>query len=220
MGSFILIHRNTNLTSAGGVILDQVAEATPEEKLIFAQESSVTAQQRQDLFGHKSFTVWLTGLSGSGKSTIARMLEKKLLERNMHACILDGDNLRHGLNADLGFSPEDRSENIRRAAQVARLMNDAGLIVIAAFISPYHKDRAAAAEIIGENFKEVYIDATIQACRKRDPKGLYDKFDQGVFTGMTGIDSPYEIPESPLLHVKTECESVEESVARILDLLG
>jgi adenylyl-sulfate kinase len=185
-------------------------------KYIFQEKSGISEKQRESLFGHKALTVWLTGLSGSGKSTIARLLETKLYEKGIHSYILDGDNLRNGLNADLGFSPEDRCENIRRVAEVSRLMNDAGLLVIAAFVSPYSKDRENARKITGDKFIEVYVDAAIETCRKRDPKGLYARFDAGAFTGLTGIDAPYEIPKKPDLHINTEKETAEESVGRIL----
>ncbi len=219
MGSFIIIDRNSNATCGGGVILDQMVENIPQKRYIKKEESLVTAQLRQALLKHKPATIWLTGLSGSGKSTIARLLESRLLDRNINAYVLDGDNLRHGLNSDLGFSPNDRTENIRRTSEVARLMNDAGLVVIAAFISPYRKDREQAAEIIGENFFEIFVDADIETCKSRDPKGLYAKFAAGQFTGLTGIDAPYERPGQPALHLKTEVESVDESVGRVLELI-
>lgn len=229
-GSFILIDRNSNATSGGGIILDSivtddtaVVSSTTEQKLekryIFIEESSITATQRESLFGHKTVTIWLTGLSGSGKSTIARLLETKLFEKGIHSYILDGDNLRHGLNSDLGFSPEDRSENIRRVAETAKLMNDAGLVVIAAFVSPYEKDRENARKIIGNKFVEIYVDADIDICRARDPKGLYAKFDAGAFTGLTGIDSPYEVPDKPDLHITTESETAEESADKLFTLV-
>lgn len=221
MGSFILIDRNSNATSGGGIILDQVVapRKEQEERYISEEKSLITAERREVLLGHKPATIWLTGLSGSGKSTIARLLELKLLDRNIHAYILDGDNLRHGLNSDLGFSPEDRCENIRRVSEVAKLMNDAGLVVIAAFISPYKKDREEAARIIGTNFMEVFVDADIETCKQRDPKGLYAKFAARKFTGLTGVDAPYEKPEQPVLHLKTEIESVDESAERLLALM-
>jgi len=219
MGAFILIDRNTNATSGGGVILDQVSEdhrSATGERFLSEENSLVNAERREKMLGHKPATVWLTGLSGSGKSTIAKLLELKLTEQNIHAFVLDGDHLRHGLNSDLGFSPEDRSENIRRVAEVAKLMNDAGWVVIAAFISPYRKDREQARRIIGDNFMEVFVDAGIETCKKRDPKGLYAKFEAGKFTGLTGVDAPYEVPEDPVLHLNTEEESVEKSVERVM----
>ncbi|MCK9625782.1 MAG: sulfate adenylyltransferase subunit CysN [Bacteroidales bacterium] len=219
MGSFIIIDRNSNATCGGGIILEQVVDPIHEKKYLSEEKSMVTAERRKNLFGHKPATIWLTGLSGSGKSSIARLLELKLLERNIHAYILDGDNIRHGLNSDLDFSPEDRCENIRRVAEVARLMNDAGLVAIVAFISPYKKDRKAASQIIGNDFFEIYVDADIETCMKRDPKGLYSKFNEGKLKGLTGIDAPYEIPENPALHIVTNKKSVEDSVLLVLDLV-
>jgi bifunctional enzyme CysN/CysC len=230
MGAFILIDRNTNATSGGGIILDQLVEPIDSDvasnrrvdsnnRFISEENSLVSAKQRENLIGHKALTVWLTGLSGSGKSTVARLLEYKLFEKGIHSCILDGDNLRHGLNNDLGFTPDDRSENIRRVAEVAKLMNDAGLVVIAAFVSPYNKDRENARKIIGNKFVEIHVDACIDTCRARDPKGLYAKFDAGAFTGLTGIDSPYEAPDKPDLHVMTEIETAEESADKIFALI-
>lgn len=217
MGAFVLIDRNTNATSGGGVILEQVVDKDKEPRFLSEEKSLVTSENRVVLMGHKPATIWLTGLSGSGKSTIAKLLEKKLMERGVHTYVLDGDNLRHGLNSDLGFSPEDRCENIRRAAEIARLMNDAGLVIIAAFISPYRSDREKAARVVGSGFLEVYVDADIETCKKRDPKGLYAKFDAGKFAGLTGVDAPYEEPKDPLLHLKTEEETVEESVEKVLN---
>ena len=219
MRSFILIDRNSNATSDGCIILDQKVGEVPEKRYIFREESTISAAQRQALFGHNSATIWLTGLSGSGKSTIAKLLDTKLFEKGIHSYVLDGDNLRHGLNSDLGFSPEDRCENIRRAAEVARLMNDAGLVVIAAFVSPYRKDREMAHKTIGNNFIEVFVDASIAICRQRDPKGLYAKFDAGAFTGLTGVDAPYEVPQNPALILSTDKESADESVEKVLEMV-
>ena len=226
MGSFILIDRNSNATSGAGIILDQIAEdineqqeSSSKEMNIHREESLVTAEQRNTLSGHKTLTIWLTGLSGSGKSTIAKILESSLLKKNIQAFILDGDNLRHGLNSDLGFSPQERRENIRRAAEVAKLMNDAGIVVIAAFISPYKKDREMAAGIIGDKFLEVFVDADIETCKKRDPKGLYAKSGAGRLSGLTGVDAPYEKPEKPSLHLRTGVESAEESAGKALRIV-
>ena len=219
MGAFILINRDTNATSGGGVIeLKQINNAQKGQNLS-KEVSFVTTDQRIKMLGHKPATLWLTGLSGSGKSTIAKILEAKLLERGILSYILDGDNLRQGLNSDLGFSPEDRCENIRRAAEVAKLMNDAGLVVIAAFISPYQKDREEAARIIGSYYTEVYVDADIESCMQRDPKGLYAKHAAGAFKGLTGIDAPYEAPLKPTLHVNTTQETEEESSEKVLNFL-
>lgn len=219
MGAFVLIDRNSHATGGGGVVLDQVVEGTPEKRYLFREESAVSMEDRILWMGHKPATIWLTGLSGSGKSTIAKILETELINQNVHVCVLDGDNLRHGLTSDLGFSPEDRCENIRRTAEVAKLMNNAGLVVIAAFVSPFRKDREMAADIVGVNFQEVFVDAGIETCRKRDPKGLYAKFDAGKFSGLTGVDAPYEVPESPSLRLDTNTESVAASVEKVLDMI-
>ncbi|MDR2954766.1 MAG: sulfate adenylyltransferase subunit CysN [Prevotella sp.] len=221
MGSFILIDRNTDQTSGGGIILSQKTDEGKKQKnkFIYKETSGVSETERHSMLGHKPLTIWLTGLSGSGKSTIAKMIEKILIGKKISTYILDGDNLRHGLCCDLGFSPEDRSENIRRVSEVAKMMNDAGLVVIAAFISPYRKDRGQAARIVGPCFNEVFVDAGIETCKQRDPKGLYLKAMAGEITNFTGIDSPYEKPENPDVYINTELLSVEESVAEILNAL-
>jgi adenylyl-sulfate kinase len=161
----------------------------------------------------------LTGLSGAGKSTIARALEKELFRLSMHTYVLDGDNLRHGLNANLGFAPEDRAENIRRVSEVAKLMADAGTVVITSFISPYRADRTRARAIAlqaGAEFVEVFVDAPLAVCEKRDPKGLYQKARAGELKGFTGIDAPYECPEDPEIALRTHEQTPEESVDQIL----
>lgn len=183
-------------------------------------EGSVSRQERQSLLNQKGVTLWMTGLSASGKSTIAVILEQMLLHRRKHAYRLDGDNIRHGLNKNLGFSAEDRAENIRRIGEVARLFADAGVIAITSFISPYKKDRDAvrAGAKPGE-FIEVYIKASLEAAEKRDPKGLYKKARAGQIKGFTGIDDPYEAPENPELLIDTETMAADEAAARILDYL-
>jgi adenylylsulfate kinase len=161
-------------------------------------------------------TVWLTGLSGAGKTTVALALAQALKAQGRAVAVLDGDQLRHGLNRDLGFSPEDRHENIRRTAEVARLMNTAGLTVIAAFISPYRTDRAMAAAIIGEaHFVEVHVSTPVAECEARDPKGLYAKARAGQLAQFTGVSAPYEAPLSPALSLDTQVLALEESVARL-----
>jgi adenylylsulfate kinase len=166
-------------------------------------------------------TIWLTGLSGSGKSTIAFELERRLIELG-HACyVLDGDNVRHGLNRDLGFTPSDRRENIRRIAEVARLFNEAGLIVITAFIAPYAEDREIARTVIGEKrFLETYLTADIATCEQRDPKGLYAKARKGQIAEFTGVSAPYEPPAHPSLALDTAGRPVDECINAILDLLS
>jgi len=179
---------------------------------IFWHKGQVTPNCRQGLFGHRPATVWLTGLSGAGKSTLAYELEKTLLAKG-HACfVLDGDNLRHHLNYDLDFSAQSRRENIRRAAEVARLMNEAGLIVITAFISPYIEDRAMARAIVGEGrFVEVYVSTALDTCEARDPKGLYAKARAGTIPEFTGISAPYEAPLKPDIQLDTSETPLMES---------
>lgn len=182
--------------------------------------SHVESEQRAALFRQRPVTLWMTGLSGAGKSTLAFALEKKLLSLG-HACfVLDGDNIRHGLNQDLGFSPEARAENIRRIAEVAKLLNAAGLIVIASFISPYRDDRAKACQVIGEAaFREVYISTALERCEQRDVKGLYQKARAGLISDFTGISAPFEAPIDPALSIDTTDLPIEASIAQLLDLL-
>jgi len=183
-------------------------------------ESGVTPAQRWARAGHKGCVVWFTGLPGSGKSTLAREVERELFARGCHAFLLDGDHLRRALNADLGFSPEDRSENIRRTAEVARLLAMSGQVTITAFISPYRKDRANARAIAaasGCDFFEVFIDAPLEVCEARDPKGLYRRARAGEIAQFTGIDAPYEAPEAPEIHVRTSEAGIAECAAMILD---
>ncbi|MFZ6644110.1 adenylyl-sulfate kinase [Undibacterium sp. TJN25] len=181
----------------------------------------VSSQARQAVLKQRPVTVWLTGLSGAGKSTIAGELEKELLSRG-HCCyVLDGDNLRHHLNRDLGFTAADRRENIRRAAEVAYLMNEAGLIVITAMISPFSADRQMAADIIGdERFIEVYVSTSTAACEARDPKGLYKRARTGEITEFTGISSPYEAPQSPAMELNTEFMQVAEASSKLCHYLS
>ncbi|NOZ47059.1 MAG: adenylyl-sulfate kinase [Chlorobi bacterium] len=170
--------------------------------------------------GHKGCVVWLTGLSAAGKSTIAVELEKKLFDEGYHVCLLDGDNVRHGLNKDLGFSPEDREENIRRIAELSKLLANYGLIVITAFISPYKKDRNQARNLLENGrFYEIFVKCSIKECANRDPKGLYKKAYAGEIKDFTGISAPYEEPENPELIVDTESLNIEESTNRIYNLM-
>ncbi|HWP65537.1 MAG TPA: adenylyl-sulfate kinase [Candidatus Limnocylindria bacterium] len=183
-------------------------------------QGAVTREDREQLNGHKGCTVWLTGLSGSGKSTIAVDLEKRLCERGVRAYILDGDNIRHGLNKNLGFSPEDRTENIRRIGEVAKLFTDAGTVTITAFISPYRADRDQVRALMKNgDFIEVYVDCPVEVCEQRDVKGLYKKARAGEIREFTGISAPYEPPNSPELTIKTSQQSVEESSMQILRYL-
>lgn len=183
-------------------------------------ESEVTKQDRQQLHGHKSATLWFTGLSGSGKSTISVELEKALFERKKHAFRLDGDNVRHGLNKNLGFSPEDRQENIRRIGEVSKLMVDAGLITITAFISPYREDRDNVRAMLDDDeFIEIYTQCSVEECERRDPKGLYKKARTGEIPEFTGISAPYEEPRNPEITIDTEQLDVKDAVTQILNYL-
>ncbi|MFQ5352494.1 MAG: adenylyl-sulfate kinase [Candidatus Binatia bacterium] len=183
-------------------------------------ESTVTKAERENINGHKGCTVWLTGLSGSGKSTLANMLEKVLWENGARAYVLDGDNVRHGLNKDLGFSPQDREENIRRIGEVAALFTDAGVLNITAFISPYRADRDKVRGMMDSgDFIEVYVECDLAECEKRDPKGLYKKARAGEIPEFTGISAPYEAPENPELVVNTTSQTPEENLAQILRYL-
>jgi adenylylsulfate kinase len=180
----------------------------------------VERRDREQLLGQRGVTVWLTGLSGSGKSTIAVGSEKALLERGRHAYVLDGDNIRHGLNKNLGFSPADRTENIRRIGEVAKLFTEAGVIVMTSFISPYRADRDAVRAIMGKgDFVEVHVEASVETCEGRDVKGLYKKARAGEIPEFTGISAPYEAPERPELVLDTQQQSVEESVAALVAYL-
>jgi len=179
-------------------------------------EGAVKRADREQLNGHRGATVWLTGLSGSGKSTIAVDLEKALLSRGVRAYILDGDNVRHGLNKNLGFSPADRTENIRRIGEVAKLFTDAGLVAITAFISPYRADRDQVRALMPDDFVEVLVDCPLEVCEQRDVKGLYEKARAGKIPEFTGISAPYEPPLKPEITLATSSLTVEESVARIV----
>ena len=180
------------------------------------QNMEVTRENREERLGQKAVTIWLTGLSGAGKSTLANEVEKRLFAMGKYTMRLDGDNVRMGLNQNLGFSEEDRVENIRRIAEVSKLMNDAGLIVLTSFISPFRQDRRNAKNIIGERFVEVYISTPLEECEKRDVKGLYKKARNGEISNFTGITSPYEVPEHPDITVDTSKYSLEECVDIIL----
>jgi adenylylsulfate kinase len=192
----------------------------PKAKHIVWHQTTVTKQEREEMSGHKGCTIWLTGLSGSGKSTLANLLEKALWERGVRGYVLDGDNIRHGLNKDLGFSPEDRTENIRRIGEVAALFTDAGVINVTAFISPYRSDRDRVRAIMKSgDFIEVYVDCDLAECEKRDPKGLYKKARAGEIPEFTGISAPYEAPGKPELVVNTTKQTPDESLAEIIGYL-
>jgi len=179
--------------------------------------SQVTTQDREDLLGQRPKTLWFTGLSASGKSTLAYAVERALINEGRACYVLDGDNVRHGLNKNLGFSVTDRAENIRRIAEVAKLMNDAGLIVLSAFISPFRADREMAKEIVGmQNFVEIYVSTPLDVCETRDPKGLYAKARSGLIKDFTGISANYEVPTKADLNIDTSASSIERSIHNIL----
>jgi adenylylsulfate kinase len=180
----------------------------------------VDRDARATAHGHRGAVLWLTGLSGSGKSTIGHRVERMLIERGAFAYVLDGDNIRHGLNRDLGFSPEDRVENIRRIGEVARLFADAGALVLSAFISPYRQDRDRVRALMGPGeFIEVFVDTPLEICEARDPKGLYKKARAGEISNFTGLDAPYEAPETPEVHVETADLSVDEAASQVIRYL-
>jgi adenylylsulfate kinase len=191
-----------------------------QDENIVWHNQTVSSKQKQEHKGHKPVLLWYTGLSGSGKSTIANAVEAKLFELGCHTYLLDGDNVRMGLNKGLTFSDEDRVENIRRISEVAKLFVDAGLIVSTAFISPFKADRAQAREIMAEGeFIEVFIDTPIEVCESRDPKGLYKKARAGEIPNFTGISSAFDEPESPELHIKTAEYSIEQCAEQIVQYL-
>lgn len=194
---------------------------TPRSSHVTRSAGNVSPDDRGRLLGQRGCVVWLTGLSGSGKSTLAHELEQRLLEAGRLTYVLDGDNLRHGLCGDLDFSPEARTENIRRAGEVAALLSDVGAIVLASFISPYRSDRKRVCSTIGEaRFLEVYVDASLELCEGRDPKGLYKKARQGLISEFTGIDAPYEPPENPQVRVDTGKLSIQAAAAEIQQALS
>ena len=190
-----------------------------QQQLIWHQ-GFISAHERQTALRQRPLTVWLTGLSGAGKSTLAVALDKRLVQEGHFGYVLDGDNVRHGLNSDLGFSPQDRQENIRRVAEVARLMNDAGLIVVTAFISPYREDRERARAIIGsEQFIEVHVSTPLAICEQRDTKGFYQRARQGELAEFTGVSAPYEAPHAPALAIDTSQAGIDDCIDRVLAVL-
>jgi adenylylsulfate kinase len=192
----------------------------PKSKNITWHGAEVTNAQREELINQRGCVVWFTGLSGSGKSTISRRVEQRLLERHVHCFALDGDNVRHTLNKDLGFAPADRTENIRRIGCVAQLFQESGCVTLTAFISPYQKDRNEARALVGEGrFIECHVATSLAACESRDPKGLYKKARSGVIPNFTGISAPYEAPEKPELVIDTDGQTVEESAAVVVQYL-
>ena len=187
---------------------------------VIYHQASVTRQRRNKLNNHRSIVLWFTGLSGSGKSTLAHALEEKLFQKGCRTFVLDGDNVRHGLNSNLDFSEAGRTENIRRISEISKLMLESGLIVMTAFISPINKDRSDARQLISsDDFIEIYCKASLETCETRDVKGLYKRARAGEIKNYTGIDSPYEVPENPELTIDTDNQSLEGSVSTILSFL-
>jgi bifunctional enzyme CysN/CysC len=227
-GSFILIDPRTNLTVAAGMI--RGASASGESRHtrapggrspdVVRQTANIPVETREERNGHLAGVIWLTGLPGSGKSTIARAVERQLFDSNHQVTLIDGDDLRHGLSSDLGFSPSDRTENIRRAGEVARLLFDHGAVVLCAFVSPYRADRARVRALLpADRFVEIFVKATIETCRRRDPKGHYQRAGAGDVKQFTGVSAPYEEPTAPELVVDTEQAKADEAAAQIVSLL-
>jgi bifunctional enzyme CysN/CysC len=215
-GAFILIDRVTNATVAAGMIAFALRRATN----VHWQGLTVSKEARSRLKHHRPAILWFTGLSGAGKSTIANLVEVRLHARGVHTVMLDGDNIRHGLNKDLGFTDVDRVENIRRIGEVAKLMTDAGLIVLCSFISPFRAERRMVRDLVAaDEFLEMFVDTPIDACVARDPKGLYKRALAGEIKNFTGIDQPYEPPEAPELHLRTETHSAEQLADTVVDAL-
>ncbi len=232
-GSFILIDPHTNATAGAGMVrgvVRTVDELADESHHAIVRKTSanvewaiqgISREEREKRNGHAAAVLWFTGLSGSGKSTVARAVEKKLFELGCHTMMLDGDNVRHGLCGDLGFSDADRTENIRRISEVARLFFESGAITLCTFISPFVQDRAFARSLVPEGrFVEIFVRCDLDVCKRRDPKGLYRKALAGELPGFTGIDSPYEEPPAPEVTVETDLQSVEEAVQKVLGLLS
>ena len=216
LGEFILIDRVSHMTSACGVVLHSLRRS---ENVVW-QNLDITRELRASKMKQKPVTLWFTGLSGAGKSTLANEIEKQLSLQGRFTMLLDGDNIRMGINKNLGFEERDRIENIRRVAEISKLMNDAGLIVLTSFISPYISDRQNARDIIGAgNFVEIYVSTPMEECEKRDVKGLYQKARDGKIPNFTGIGSPYEIPEHPEITIDTSRYSIEEATEYLMEEL-
>jgi bifunctional enzyme CysN/CysC len=216
MGGFVLIDRLTNATVGAGMI----HFALRRSQNVHWQAIDVDKEAHAGLKGHRPCVVWFTGLSGAGKSSIANLVEKRLHALGVHTTLLDGDNVRHGLNKDLGFTEADRVENIRRVAEVSRLMVGAGLVVLVSFISPFRSERRMAREMVDDGeFCEVFVDTPLAVAEQRDVKGLYGKARRGELTNFTGIDSPYEAPEAPEIRIDTTATSPEEAAQQVVDKL-
>jgi len=228
-GSLIVIDEATNDTVAAGVILDTEVEgsasSTKSERSpnVRWQGTRMTRDRRWESLGHGGATLWFTGLPGAGKSTVAAAVEERLIQAGLPAFLLDGDNLRHGLNGDLGFDEHARAENVRRTAHVARLLAESGTVALVSLVSPYAADRETAATLHAADdltFMEIFVDAPLELCEERDPKGLYARARAGELAGLTGVGAPYEPPVSPDLVLGADNESVEEEVARVMELLA
>lgn len=187
---------------------------------IFWHKMQINREKREELLDQKGILIWFTGLSGSGKSTVASALESKLYDMGKLTYLLDGDNVRYGLNSNLGFTKEDRSENIRRISEVCKLFVDAGLITIATFVSPFKEDRDRARKLLGDDFIEIYVDCPLEVCKKRDPKGIYKKAISGKIKNFTGIDSEYEVPHDAEITISTHISSLEDCVNKILNYMN
>lgn len=232
-GSFVLIDPHTNTTVAAGMIRGSGQGVTPIGRDVEEQPSArkkspdvvweglnIRREEREARNGHKSAVLWFTGLSGSGKSTVARAVERKLFSEGAQTIMIDGDHVRHGLNGDLGFSPLDRSENIRRVSEVARLFFEQGSITLCSFVSPYREDRDFARSLVSDDrFFEVFVDCDIEVCRRRDPKGLYERAERGEIASFTGVSAPYEEPERPELVLRTDSQTLEECVDQVVQML-
>ena len=222
-GAFIVIDPLTHATVAAGMLTDRIVQKQKSESVsrnIVPEARLVVPEDRQALLRQKPATLWMTGLSGSGKSSLSKVFEKRLIDAGYAVFSLDGDNVRNGLNRDLGFSPEDRAENLRRVAEVCSLMNEAGLLVVTSFISPMISDREQARRIIGEGcFLEIFVDAPVEVCEQRDPKGLYVKARQGIIPSFTGVSAPYERPEHPDIRIDTTKVSIDDAVTLLIDEL-
>jgi bifunctional enzyme CysN/CysC len=215
-GAFILIDRFTNASAGAGMITHALRRATN----VHLQSVLVDKEARVRLSGHRPAVLWFTGLSGSGKSTIANLVERELHAHGAHTYMLDGDNVRHGLNRDLGFTDADRVENIRRVGEVSKLFVDAGMIVLCSFISPFRAERRMARELVDDGeFIEIFVDTPLEDCMRRDPKGLYARAREGKIPNFTGVDSPYETPENPEIVLRTHETGAEAAAKRILDVL-
>ena len=199
--------------------IEKQEERMAEKLQIIPHQHSISAEDRERQNGHKGHVLWFTGLSGSGKSTVASAVERELHQRGIRTYILDGDNVRTGLNSDLDFSAASREENIRRIAHVSALMKDAGLVVLSAFVSPYQKDRDYVREVAGDDFSEVFISTPLEVCEQRDVKGLYAKARAGEISNFTGISAPFEAPTNPELDVPTHTMSIEEAAMMVVDYI-